>query len=288
MKTQYDSTNLRANTLKLIEQANKIIEEYQAQGFNLTLRQVYYQFVARGLIENNLKAYNHIGIALNRGRMCGLIDWEAIVDRTRTTYANSHWHTPQDVLYSAANSYKLDTRKGQPNYVEVWIEKNALLGVIEPICQKLDITYLPCIGYYSLSAMWRAANRFKQQTNNCIIFHLGDHDPSGIDMTRDIQDRLTNFGASVDVKRIALTIAQIRKYNPPPNPTKTTDSRANDYIAKYGDESWELDALSPTMIAKLIETDVNHVTDHLKVIKLEKQQEAQRERLQKIAEDYED
>lgn len=93
--------------------------------------------------------------------------------------------------------------------------------------------------------MWSAAQRFISQDyrDNRVIIHLGDHDPSGIDMTRDIQERLQMFGADVYVKRVALTMNQIGTYNPPPNPAKITDSRASKYIDEYSNESWELDAL---------------------------------------------
>ncbi len=261
MKEQYRNLKLQKKTLGIIEQANKIIDEYQAQGFELTVRQIYYQFVARGYIENTLKSYSYIAVALNKGRMCGLIDWYAIIDRTRIVYQNNHWDSPEEILESAAAGYRLDSRSDQPYYIEVWIEKNALLGVIEPVCRELDITFLPCIGYYSLSSMWRAAKRHIYQNKKCIVLHLGDHDPSGIDMTRDIQDRCDTFGAKLEVRRIALNMDQVKKYNPPTNPAKTTDSRAADYIAEYGTESWELDALSPDVIAKLIKKHVDKLTD---------------------------
>ncbi|KKK84046.1 hypothetical protein LCGC14_2787280, partial [marine sediment metagenome] len=277
MIIQYEYTNMRPKTLAIIQDANQIIAEYQEQGFELTVRQIYYQFVARDLLpeewtdlktgsKNNLKSYTKLTILLGKARLGGLMDWEAIVDRTRIIYKNSHWDSPWEILESAAQSYKLDTRENQEYYIEVWIEKNALLGVIEPICKKLDITYLPCIGYYSLSSMWRAAGRFISKNKPCIILHLGDHDPSGIDMTRDIRDRLVTFNVKkLKVIRIALNIDQVKEYNPPSNPVKLTDSRKDDYISKYGMESWELDALSPNVIAELIKKRVNHFTDFRKL-----------------------
>ena len=289
MKIQYEHTNLRAKTLKRIAQINEIVAEYQAQGFMLTLRQLYYQFVARGLVENNLTEYGKIGDALNSGRMCGLIDWAAIEDRTRQTYENSHWSSPHAILEAAADGYGIDTRATQEYYIEVWIEKNALLGVIEPVCQRLDVLYLPCIGYYSLSSMWRAANRFNARKKPCIIFHLGDHDPSGIDMTRDIKDRLDKFGAThVDVRRIALNMAQVKKYSPPPNPANFKDSRSSDYVAKYGKSSWELDALSPKVISDLIEKHVDDLTDIDELCRMRGVQEDHQEILQIIADEHED
>ena len=112
--------------------------------------------------------------------------------------------------------------------------------------------------------MWSAAQRFKRQNREregCFIIHLGDHDPSGIDMTRDIQERLWMFGADVEVKRVALTMNQVQTYNPPPNPAKITDSRASKYIDMFGDESWELDALEPQMLNQLITNEVTALRD---------------------------
>ena len=94
------------------------------------------------------------------------------------------------------------------------------------------------------------------------IIHLGDHDPSGIDMTRDIEDRIGKvFGASVSVNRIALNMDQVQQYAPPPNPAKVTDSRFEDYLAAFGPESWELDALDPSALVALIEHAVKDKMD---------------------------
>jgi len=271
----------------LIEQANEILAEYEDQGFILTVRQVYYQFVARGLISNCLKSYGYVGAALNKGRLAGLIDWSLIEDRTRNLAGNSHWNSPSEILMSAAFSYKLDSREDQEYKIEIWIEKDALVGMIEPVCVELDLDYFACRGFVSLSEMWRAAQRLKNE--NCIILHLGDHDPSGIDMTRDIQDRLVTFGCdNLEVKRIALTMDQIKEFNPPPNPVKLSDSRARDYIIEYGSESWELDALAPDVLEKLIRKHVADFTDESKRQKLLDRQQQEKEQLEHVAENWED
>ena len=107
--------------------------------------------------------------------------------------------------------------------------------------------------------MWRAAQRLleqERQGRKNHIIHLGDHDPSGIDMTRDIEDRLWTFGADVTVHRIALNMDQVLRYDPPPNPAKLTDARAGKYVEDHGYESWELDALEPAVIDQLIEDEI--------------------------------
>lgn len=264
MKIAYKDKKFRAERLELIRIANGIIAQYRAQGFDLTLRQLYYQLVARGIIENTERSYKNTGTAIDDARMAGLMDWEAIVDRTRNLRSVSHWDTPADIISSAAYSYRLDKWQNQEYYVEVWVEKEALAGVIERIATTLDLPWFACRGYVSQSEMWAASQRFlrvQSEGRRSVILHLGDHDPSGIDMTRDIIDRMDIFGADIEVKRLALNMDQIEQYNPPPNPAKLTDSRANGYIDRFGDESWELDALTPTVISDLIEDAVLDLRD---------------------------
>lgn len=266
MKIAYIEKSFRASTLEIIEIANRIIEQYQAQGFDLTLRQLYYQMVSRDIIPNNQKEYDKLGSIINDARLAGLIDWNAIVDRTRNLESLSHWEKPSDVIYAAEVSYKLDKWEGQEYRPEVWIEKDALRGVITGICEELDIPHFSCRGYTSQSEMWRAGQRMiNHLENNQIpyIIHLGDHDPSGIDMSRDIFDRLELFVGSSDfeVKRIALNYNQVQQYSPPPNPAKLTDSRVDAYISKFGYESWELDALEPLVIVELIRSEIMEIRD---------------------------
>ncbi len=262
-KIQYKEIKFQQKSLDLIELVNQVVDEYSAQGYELTLRQAYYQLVARGYIPNNERSYKNIGNLINDGRLAGLIDWCSITDRTRNLRGNSHWDNPASVIASAKYSYLLDKWAGQPNYVEVWVEKDALVDIVGQVCRPLDTPYFSCRGYTSQSEMWSAAQRFIRQNDRekRIIIHLGDHDPSGIDMTRDIQERLEMFGADVYVKRVALTMKQIQTYNPPPNPAKITDSRASKYIDQFGDESWELDALEPKVITNLINQEVTKYRD---------------------------
>jgi hypothetical protein len=203
---EYQSFNFHAATLKLIEQINEIIDEYKAQGYSLTLRQIYYQLVARGLIPNEDKQYKLIGNVVNDGRLAGLIDWYTIEDRTRYVRRNSHWDNPADIISTAAGGYYKNHWENMEAYVEVWVEKDALIGIVQKVCDKLDVPNFSCRGYTSQSEMWRASRRFIEKQDEMkynILIHLGDHDPSGIDMTRDIKDRLKFFGTHVQVERIA-------------------------------------------------------------------------------------
>lgn len=289
-KIQYKEIRFRQSSLDLIGLVNEVINDYKAQGYELTLRQVYYQLVARGYIPNNERSYKNIGNLINDGRLAGLIDWYAITDRTRNLRGNSHWDTPAEVIESAKYSYLLDKWEGQPNYVEVWVEKDALVDVVGQACRPLDVPYFSCRGYTSQSEMWMAAQRFKRQNfrEQRIIIHLGDHDPSGIDMTRDIQERLDMFGADVYVKRVALTMEQIDFYSPPPNPAKITDSRCDKYIAQYGHESWELDALEPKVITDLIKEQVTMYRDDDLYQQVCSKERREKQELQMLCDRYDD
>ena len=263
-KIAYVTKRLRAATLSTIAQANTIIAEYAAQGFTLTLRQLYYQFVARDFIPNNVKEYSKLGDTISDGRLVGLIDWNAIIDRTRNLQSVSHWEDPASIVSVCASSFRMDKWAKQDFRPEVWIEKDALAGVIEGVCTKLDVPYFSCRGYTSQTEMWAGAMRLKHHIKSGqtpLILHFGDHDPSGMDMTRDIRDRLEMFMGGTKVNRLALNIEQINEYDPPPNPAKFQDPRAAAYIQEFGEESWELDALEPSVLAQLIEDAILKVRD---------------------------
>jgi hypothetical protein len=111
---------------------NQIIEEYMRQGFDLTLRQLYYQLVSRDYIANNVREYKNLGVLVSDARLAGLIDWNSIVDRVRSLQRVPSWNDPADIIKSAAYGYKIDFWQNQDFRPEVWIEKNALIGVIGP------------------------------------------------------------------------------------------------------------------------------------------------------------
>lgn len=260
-KIAYIEKRFNAKARQTIKRANEIIAEYEAHGLVLTLRQLYYQFVARDWIPNTMKSYKALGNTINDARLAGLISWDAIEDRTRNIRSRPHWTDPAGVIYSAAEGYGIDLWEGQQRRVEVWIEKDALIGVIERPCAELDVPYFSCRGYTSQSELWRAAQRHRGYGTPTVVIHLGDHDPSGKDMTRDIEERLQLFGADSSVERIALNMDQIKRWNPPPNPAKVTDSRFAAYEAEFGSSSWELDALDPRKIDALVRSSIEDYLD---------------------------
>lgn len=295
MKERYIEKQFRSNSLDLIDLINNVIDDYSAQGYSLTLRQLYYQLVARDIIPNTPRSYKNVGNLINDARLAGLIDWDAIEDRTRNLRGLAHWNSPEEIIKSAAYSYRKDNWEGQYFYVEVWVEKEALSEVVGRACNEYDTPYFCCRGYTSQTEMYNAAQRIKYrqefQSKECVVIHLGDHDPSGIDMSRDIEERLEVFGVDqsrFQFNRIALNMDQIDTYNPPPNPAKITDSRCAGYIKKFGYESWELDALEPKMLDSLIKSEITRYLDMTKFRKVQQEVEEDVERMHLVAKNWEE
>lgn len=298
MKICYRETRFKDRSLYLIETANDIVDEYKEHGYELTLRQLYYQFVSRDIIPNNQKSYDNLGVLINNARLAGLLDWNAIEDRTRYIRNAYHWEDPKAVLVSAAKQFDINKWAGQSEYVEVWVEKDALVGIVGKAAEQYDVPFFSCRGYVSQTEMWGAAQRImrklKTEHDHVTIIHLGDHDPSGKDMTRDITERLrmftTHHGFSeyeIEVRRVALEMEQIQKYSPPPNPAKLTDSRCGRYIAEYGRSSWELDALDPIELEKIINAAVAECLNIDLFNKMVKKENELKARLKQYALDFE-
>lgn len=277
--------------LEVIAHASAIAQDYATQGYDLTLRQVYYRFVAGGLIPNRQAEYKRLGSILNDARLAGLLDWDYITDRTRNLRSAPRWDDPEAMVTAAAGQYAIDLWADQDYRVEVWVEKDALVGIVGAAAGGLQVPYFSCRGYTSQSEVWGAAVRLMGHAKagqEPIIVHLGDHDPSGLDMSRDIRERLALFMEhhgyqAPTVTRVALNWDQVEAYEPPPNPVKLTDSRSPAYQEAWGDESWELDALEPSVLRDLIVQEVDRYRDQERYDALEARQEEERQDLQRVA-----
>lgn len=263
MKEQFrEKLSLNRANIKRLETINGICEEYRGQGYRLTLRQLYYQLVSRDIIPNVQKEYSKLSKILVKGRMTGIVDWDIIEDRIRVPFLPYYVHGVEDAISDTVSQYRLDRMNNQEVYIELWVEKDALSGVLRPITAEYHINLMVNRGYSSCTAMKDAADRIKNQSDKtATILYLGDHDPSGLDMVRDIAARLSEFDATVDVEHIGLTTAQVKKYNPPPNPVKFTDTRASGYIAQFGKKSWEVDALNPKTLNQIIRGRIEKLID---------------------------
>lgn len=308
----------------LCQEIVRIVTRYAKQGYTLTLRQLYYQLVAGDIIPNDDVVYKKLSGVLGDLRYSGLIDWDAIEDRGRVPYLPYWAASVPDALNDIARSFRLDRQKGQPKAIEIWTEKDAVSGILRRITVQYHVRLVVNKGYSSDSAMYNAYERFFTAINagqKVVVLYFGDHDPSGLDMVRDIRQRILFFLAAGDrvqydrrdyeeklrdidiedlvdegfleqstveqyykcyeagtdldddncdkittawrmkylsenwfeVVPIGLTMDQIEEYNPPPNPAKITDPRAKDYIAEYGGVSWEVDALPPDVMTRILD-----------------------------------
>ena len=289
MKQQFITKSFRAASLKRIDQVNEIIADYQRQGYSLTLRQLYYQLVSRDLIPNKQNEYAKLSALVTDARRSGLIDWDAIEDRTRYLREYKALSGINEAIRQAAYQYSIDLWEGQSCYVEVWVEKDALIDIVEKACNKYRVPFFSCRGFTSDSEIYKAGQRMRQiyvDGKDIILLHLGDHDPSGCEMSKDIQRRVELFGGlsdKIDFQRIALNMDQIEEFNPPPNPAKETDTRASAYIEKYGPISWELDALDPATLTRLIQTTIEKYLDLDLFCERMTREEAEQEKLLELA-----
>lgn len=265
-KYAYTEQRFKPESLALLKQIDAITQDYIEQGFVLTLRQLYYQLVSKNVIPNTERSYKNVGNLVNDGRMAGHIDWDAIEDRTRAFIDRPKWKSGGEILNAVADQYHQDLWVDQDYRAFVLVEKEALAGVLEGVCHDMDVPLLACRGYPSVTvirefALRRIAPALKKGQRPLIV-HLGDHDPSGIDMTRDLEDRLALFiGQPVKLRRIALNMDQVEELRLPPNPAKVTDARFESYSQKFGDESWELDAIEPRELVDMVKMEIGAVRD---------------------------
>lgn len=294
MKQCYIERKFAPASVALIATMNTIIADYQRQGFVLTVRQLYYQLVARDVVPNTIQSYHRVASVINDAKLAGLIDWAAIEDRTREFVSQTRWRNGAHILQAAISGYHKDMWATQEHRAFAIVEKEALVGVLEGVCREFDMPLLAARGYPSGSVLREFAVEqilpaMVRKGQDIVLFHLGDHDPSGIDMTRDLEERLTLFtGANVMVRRLALNMPQIEEQQPPENPAKQTDSRFEGYAALYGESSWELDALSPSYLADLIRNAVEPFIDREAWEQVSEEIEDTKTRIRSLSETFEE
>lgn len=237
----------------------------------MTVRQLYYRFVAMDLVENKESQYDYLGEAIKEARLEGLVDWDDIEDRTRGAAAGDHDYVqPRQRFESAREHLERTPRRhhlplwtGQDSYVEVWVEKEALSAVFERVADELGVVSLACRGYPSITTLKNAADRLRSHPDkDRHIVYFGDHDPSGQDIERHVRETLEGtFGVPVSVERAALNREQIDEHELPPQPAKSSDSRYEDFVEEHGDMAVELDALPPETLRGLIRERVGEHYD---------------------------
>ena len=245
---------MRTRTAALLETCKSVLSEYSGQ---ITVRQLYYRLVAAQAIPNVFREYKNLCASLTHWRKQGLLDAAAFCDLTREPVVPSTWSDLSDFLETVEGAYRRDPWQQQERRPEVWLEKEALATVFEPVCRQYGVVLQICRGYPSVSCLVEAAKRTQH------ILYFGDFDPSGQDIPRCVVEELRDtWEAEVDLDQIALTQEQIAEYSLPAAPAKSTDSRTPRFVAAYGDDTVELDALPPDVLQELLRQAIGaQITD---------------------------
>ena len=260
MKERFKHIGMYKKSQDLLERAVNILDDYYRKGYRLTIRQLYYQLVSRNIIENKDSEYDKISRLMTSARMMGAADWDAIEDRLRVADLPYYVSGIKEALQDTIDTYRLDRQLGQPYHIEVWVEKDALSGVFSPVTREYHVPLLVSRGYTSVTAVYDASKRFMNR--DALVLYFGDHDPSGLDMIRDIRERLVELGCSTfEIMPLALNLKQVQLFNLAPNKVKDEDNRSKAYIREYGKECWELDALPPDYLRKLVKDKIEENMD---------------------------
>jgi len=266
-----------AKTLKLIETAKGILAEVHP----MTVRQVYYQLVSRQVIKNNRGQYQAVSNALVSARREGIIPWEWIEDRLRRPRYVSMWSGLAEFAETCRRAYRRDVWDTQPDYLEVWLEKDALSGIFENVLSPYGATLNVGRGYDGWDSIHNAAIRFMEKPAAVTVLYFGDFDPSGEDMVRSLVKRLGSLGCQPEVIKCALTYDDILRYELPPDFAKKTDTRTAAFVAEHGDIAVELDALPPDVLRDRLEDEVSSRMDLEALRKIKTLEKRERARLVK-------
>ena len=255
---------------QMVEASLQIFTQYDAP---ITLRQLYYRLVAKKIIENTINDYKRLSRIMVKAREEKDVPINCLEDRSRRILGrgDSGYYTAEDYLKSKIEtlreswrSFSMPMWEDQPYWVLISLEKDALSRLVSRIANRYSVRTFPTRGYPSFSYVQRMASYIRNRLREkpCIVLYFGDFDPSGVDIERDLTERLERYGAGeFYVNRVALTNTQIRQYNLPPIPVKRSDVRSGSFLQEYGDRAVELDALDPNIlqrfVAESIESHIN-------------------------------
>lgn len=209
--------NPHKKSLVLLNYINEIVSRCVELGLHPTVRQIYYQLVARNIIKNDQTNYDAISRLITNGRMGGLVDWDAIEDKNRKTHMHYFNYGVEDAINDSVAQYRLNKMLIQKMYIEVMIEKMALEEIARQVTDKYSIKLTGNRGFCSTSILYATARRFKEARRagkKCYLLYIGDHDPSGLTMDESLNQTLLDMGANgVALIRVALTKEQVEYYN---------------------------------------------------------------------------
>jgi len=276
-----------------VQWAREIAQELSAY-LPLTLRQLFYQMVAKLLIPNTESQYKGLSGALAKARKEGSLDWGVIEDRTRPLYGSIGYQDQDAYLHRlldyAYYHYERRLMKGQDRYIEVFVEKQALITPFTRAAKEYALFVNMGRGYSSVTVLKKMAERLQEAEDDGytpLVLAFSDLDPSGVDLVDNLSRQFADFGLRSEVVRIALTTDQVEEYDLPHDPKalKMSDSRYSTFLAEHGRYAVELDALDPPTLERLVHEAVR---SHLDLALFEKEKERQQEEKEEIGERVEE
>ena len=246
--------SLSQDTLRIIEQSRFVLKDEHP----MTLRQLFYRLVSIQVLENTQAHYQKLSRVLTKGREMRFIPFEWMTDRSRAQYKPSMWENPKEFIKIVKESYRKDYWELQPTHVEVWSEKDAIVGTIQETTDHYGVIIRANRGFTSTTKVHEIAEYFRKLSDKSInVFYLGDHDPSGITIQEELYSRLKEYGTPYfEMTRLAIHKADIELFNLPPLRIKDSDTRAKKFRQNYGEDCVELDALPPNELRNRIENAI--------------------------------
>ena len=242
---------VRATKAEMAERREALFD-IVAEQQPMTVRQVFYQATVRGVIEKTEAGYAKVQTLLADMRRDGELPYQWLADNTRWMRKPTTYSGPEQALLRTARFYRKSLWDEAGAYVEVWLEKDALAGVVVDVTAEYDVPLMVSRGYASLSFLHSAAANMEAEGRPCYIYHLGDFDPSGVNAAEKIEETLNDLSPTAEIyfERIAVTPEQITRWDLPTRPTKISDSRSKSWGG--GDESVELDAIEPDSLRAMV------------------------------------
>jgi len=276
----YEAKRQRATKAE-VEARREALLDIIDDGKPMTVRQVFYQATVRGLVQKAETGYSKVQTDLTLMRRDGSLPYDWLADNTRWQRKPNTFDSVEDALRETARFYRKNLWRDADAYVEIWLEKDALSGVIYPVTSMYDVPLMVARGYASLSFLFSAAEYINTLDVPACIYHLGDFDPSGVNAGEKIEETLRELAPDADIvfERIAVTEEQITDWDLPTRPTKASDTRARTFSSAL---SVELDAIEPNQLRALVqETIERHLpAEQFEVLKTA--EESEREMISRL------
>jgi hypothetical protein len=238
------------STKAQVEQRRESLFDIISEMQPMTVRQVFYQATVRGVVEKTEAGYTKVQTDLVVLRRAGELPYHWLADNTRWQRKPRTFIGVKQALEQTARFYRKNLWASANAYVEIWLEKDALAGVVFPVTSLYDVPLMIARGYASLSFLHTAAEHINDLVVPSYIYHLGDFDPSGVNAGEKIEETLCEMAPNAEIyfERVAVTPEQIEEWDLPTRPTKASDTRAKN----FGDISVELDAIEPDTLRTIV------------------------------------